>query len=410
VKEMMMDRWNEQMLDSLRLQGDPAADDAIRRILANEESGGMEMVFDEMDINDAIPAVTLFPIAADFFQLTDDLPPGTDLDRMRRGEEIFWRHAYAIALAVLAKCLPERFASPSLAVLLRTQADTRPQLFRRLLDTLHLVLNVSSCTGFGQGGRALITAQKVRLLHAGIRSVVRRMSPEFERRYGTPVNQEDMIAMIVGYSFTVLRGLRTLGVGLRRKEEEDFFYVWKVFGLMIGIHPPGEPYSMDYLPRDMADADLFMRQYSRRHYLDSSQNPEGITLITATLDLLRLMVPQPHRSLGFAVVSRIAMQELMGEDACRRVGIAPVRGHDFRKWMYLQAHHLLKPHHGRGAHVLPRIIFQDMIKGGYNGEVTIKMPVGLRKYFESVRAQDGGRTWTSQPSSSPARRVGEVKR
>lgn len=409
---MATHRWNTTFLDELRRQGDDGADEAVRRILANEESGPLEMLFEEMDVNDAIPAVTLFPEAGDFFRTTDELPPGIDLDRMKRGEEIFWRHAYGIALALLAKVLPERHAAPSMAVLLRTFASSRLRMYRRLFDTLQLALNVSSCTGFGPGGRALISAQKLRLLHSAIRHVVRRTKPEFERRYGAPVNQEDMIAIIVGSSFAVLQGLRSLGIGLQKNAEEDFYYVWKVFGLLIGIHPPGDPWSMDHLPPDLAAAELFYRNYGYRHYVPAALNPEGVALAEANLGFLRLMVPQPHRSLGFAVVSRIAMQELMGEDACRRVGVTPVRAHDLRKWLYLQGHHLLKPHHGRGAHVLPRIIFQDMIKGGVAGEVKIKMPVGLMKFFEAARTQSDELSprWTSATAESPVRRVGRTNR
>ena len=94
---------------------------------------------------------------------------------------------------MLAKSLPEGYAAPNLAQVLNLSGDLRNRTYKRLLATLQLVLNVSSCTGFGPGGRAVISAQKLRLLHAGTRYITRKARPHFEEKYGVPVNQEDML-------------------------------------------------------------------------------------------------------------------------------------------------------------------------------------------------------------------------
>ena len=68
----------------------------------------------------------------------------------------------------------------------------------------------------------MLEAQKLRALHAGVRRIVRHRLTDYEKRFGRPVNQEQMLATISGFSFETVRGLRQLGAGLSRKQEEDF--------------------------------------------------------------------------------------------------------------------------------------------------------------------------------------------
>jgi hypothetical protein len=373
---MTNDRWSDDFLDSLRAQGDPQADDAVRRILADAEEGAIRTLFRDMDSNDAVPPHSLFPAASDFFDATRDLPPGTDLTRIRRGEALFWRHAYLIALVLLAKSLPEGYAAPNLAIILNLSGDLRVKTYRRLLGTLQMVLNVASCTGFSPGGRAVITAQKLRLLHAGVRYATRRARPDFESRFGVPVNQEDMLGTVIGFSYLVLQGLRTLGAGLTASDEEDFFYTWRVFAHMMGIHPAGDAASMDHLPDAVEDAGRFYARYAQRHYVPAARNPDGVALGRAVRDMLRTMIPFPLRLVGFGVLPTIAMVDLMGADACARIGITPVPGHRILRWALVGVHRLFTPLEQAGGdhHRIARIIFQDMIGRSLGGEVTFTVP------------------------------------
>jgi hypothetical protein len=398
---MKSHHWNGAFLDTLRMQGDPHADEAFARILADGEESRIGSLFARMDTNDATPPGAIFPTASAFFEATGQLPPGVDLNRIQAGEALFWKHAYSIALVLLSKSLPEGYAAPNLAQVLNMSGDLRNRTYKRLLATLQLVLNVSSCTGFGRNGRAIISAQKLRLLHAGTRYITRKARPHFEEQFGVPVNQEDMLGTILGFSLLVLLGLRTLDAGLTKKEEEDYLYVWKVYGLMMGVHPPGEPNNWEYLPDDVADAEEFYRQYRRRHYVSASENPDGTALANANLDMLTKMIPRPLRWLGFGITPRLAMQDLMGAEACARIGIGPVRGHAFVKWLIVMLHRVLAPRRAAGPHRFAMIIFNDMITGAYGGEVTFTVPASLddmRKMVDQGRPQPAVQSSTPQPS------------
>lgn len=374
---MSTHRWSGTFLDSLKHQSDPLADAAFARIVADGEQSRIGQLFAGLDTNNAVPPADLFPQASEFIATTGRLPTWVDLKRIQDGEATFWKHAYGIALVLLAKSLPEGYAAPNLARVLNMSGDLRTRTYKRLLATLQLVLNVSSCTGFTPNGRAIISAQKLRLLHSGTRSIARRTITDFEARYGVPVNQEDMLGTILGFSLLVINGLRTLDAGLTREEEEDFLYTWKVFGIMMGIHPPGEPENPAYLPDDVADAEEFYRQYRRRHYVGPSENRDGVLLAAANLAMLTEMIPRPMRWLGFGIVPRIVMQDLMGAEACARIGIDPVRGHVFLKWFLTTVHRILAPKKKPTQHRLAKIIFGDMITGAYGGAVTFTVPASL---------------------------------
>jgi hypothetical protein len=374
---MTTSRWTTAFLDTLKQQGDPHADEAFARILANGEESRIGILFARLDTNDGTPPERLFPQASAFFEQTGRLPSWVDIRRIENGEATFWKHAYSIALVLLAKSLPEGYAAPNLAKILNMSGDLRTRTYKRLLATLQLVLNVTSCTGFTPRGRAVISAQKLRLLHAGTRYIVRKALPGFEQKYGIPVNQEDMLGTVLGFSLLVIQGLRTLGAGLSRKEEEDFLYVWKVFGVMMGIHPPGEHESLAYFPEDIPDAEEFYIQYRRRHYVEASENPDGVALGGANLAMLTGMIPRPLRWLGFGIAPQLAMQELMGAQACARIGIGPVRGHVFVRWLILTLHRVLAPRKSTTEHRLAKVIFGDMITGAYGGEVTFTVPASL---------------------------------
>ena len=373
-------RWTDEFLDSLRLQGDPLADEYLKLIIKDDEIGGITKLFSKMDSNDATPPDNLFPELAQFFKTTHDLPPGVDPDRIHRGEEVFSEHAFEGALVLLTKSLPEGYAAPNLSIILNISGDLRTHTYKRLLGTLQMLINVSASRGFQPGGRAVIVAQKLRLLHAGIRHLTYRYRPGFRAKYGVPVNQEDMLGTIMGFSYLVIMGLRRLDVGLTTAQEEDFFYVWRVFAHMMGIHPAGKPESVEHLADNVEDAGHFYEAYKRRHYVRASENPDGVALGASSLEMLQNMIPGFLRFCGFGLLPRLYMDELMGAEACERIRIRPVAGRVILKWILRHIHKLwgLFEQYDRTDHVrISQLIFQGMIDRAYDGQVTFTVPDSL---------------------------------
>jgi hypothetical protein len=187
-----------------------------------------------------------------------------------------------------------------------------------------------------------------------------------------------MLATIMGFSTLVIDGLRRLGVGLSDEEAEDYYYVWRIFAQMMGIHPEGEPDSFDYVPADVAEATAFYDSYKRRNFTGAEENPDGVYLSKVNLEMMESLIPWPLRLLAFGRMPVLAMQELLGEEGMVRVGIQPIIGHRTDRALF---HSLLRFTGGGGAeHFSSRfglLIFQDMIDHDRGGEMTFIVPENL---------------------------------
>jgi hypothetical protein len=371
---------DDAFLNQIRSRVDVQADACVTRLFAEGGAAGSAALFRHVTSNDAqLPKGAPAPLV-EFFATTRALPPGVDLARVGRGEQVWMKHAFPAALVLLAKSLPEGYAAKSFGEILSVSADLERHPYRRLLGVLQMVVNVSSPGGFGATGKAITTAQKMRLMHAAIRShVLKRLQPPFDAAgLGPPINFEDMLATVMGFSYLVIDGLRILGAALPPDEEEDLYYLWRTFAQLVGIHPEGRLESGEYVPANVAEAAEFYAAFKRRHYVDAAQNPKGVVLARDNLRMLQDLVPRAWRLAGFGVVPRIYMQDLIGAEGCARVGIAPVLGHRLLKAILLRlvrlSHRAIDAVPVRVDESVSRLLFQGLINRNWHGEVTFLIP------------------------------------
>jgi hypothetical protein len=378
-----MSKWSDDgFLDTLRGLGDETADACALELVGR---GNLAGLFRHADSNTESATTDAPAPIASFFERTRALPPGVDLQRVARGESLFETHAFPMALVLLARSLPEGYAAPNLARVLSLSGDLDHHPYRRLMGVLQMVVNVTTVRGFEDGGKAVVTAQKLRLLHAGIRHIARSSAQmsDFEARYGVPVNLEDMLGTIMGLSYLVIDGLPKVEVRLTRTEAEDMYYLWTVFARMMGIHPPGKPDSDDFVPRNLTEATEFYAAYARRHYVNAARNPQGVELARQNLRMLEDLVPPALRAVGLGVVPRIYMYELIGAEGCQRVGVRPFAGHGLLRTLCLDVcgalmRVLSQDNDSKNPHDhWSRALFQHMIDKQYGGEVTFLYPTDL---------------------------------
>jgi hypothetical protein len=153
--------------------------------------------------------------------------------------------------------------------------------YRRVAETAQFLLLVLAPGGLGEHGQALPAIQKVRLMHSAIRHLMRQRGRWDEPTHGAPICQEDMLGTIMALSWLVLHYLRRLNVAFTEAEAEDYLYLWRVVGAMIGCLP-------DQLPRTMAEAEELTFAIHRRHHQAS---PEGLAMTRALLDLHADLIP-----------------------------------------------------------------------------------------------------------------------
>jgi hypothetical protein len=370
-------------LDELRRQQDPDADATIARLIADGGAAAVGPMFQMVRANDdPLPADAPQPLK-DFMASSAGLPPWLDQGRIERGGRVFLRHALPAALVLLAGSLPRGYAAPCLCNILSISQDLQRHPYDRLMGVLQLLVNISDPRSFDPRGRAVVTAQKLRLLHAGVRSLVPRYRPNYEERFGAPVNHEDMLATIMGFSYLLIDGLRRLKTPFLPEQAEDLYYLWRVFALLMGIHPEGQPHDDSLIPASVAEAEEFYAAYVRRHDTPASENPYGEILTRNNLEMMQKLIPRPLWWLGFRWAPQICMTDILTPEELARVGFAPLPGHQPRKtlltlvlWLF-QGVMAVTPFSGR----LAALIFQGMIDQDRGGQVTFSIPftlLGLR--------------------------------
>jgi hypothetical protein len=377
-------KWSDQrFLESLRQVGDPPADRAVERLLADHGVARTNLLFSMLKADDTpLPADAPKPFL-EFMESTSDLPSGIDEARLKRGGEVFLRHAFSAAAVLLASSLPRGYAAPCLCEILSISRDLQKHPYDRLMGVLQLLVNISTPAAFKPRGRAIVTAQKLRLLHAGVRTIVPRLRPGYDERHGVPVNQEDRLATIMGFSYLVIEGLRRLQLPLTPDEEEDFYYLWKIFAQISGIHPDECLEDTRWIPGCVAEAGEFYASYVRRQDTGPDKNHYGVVLTQDNLDMMKDLIPKWLRWFGFGAAPRIAMTELLKPEELAKVGLAPLFGHQVVKGLLNLVLHLVQgfedvvPFSSR----LAALLFQDMIDRDREGQVEFKIPVtvwGLR--------------------------------
>lgn len=365
-------KWSDDaFLDGLRRQGDPQADAAVAQVVADGQKAFVGGFFKGLRANDTpLPHDTPQPLK-DFMSASAGLPPGLDTGRLQRGGEAFLRNGLPSVVVLLASSLPRGYAAPCLCEILSISRDLEGRPFDRLMGVVQLLINISDGDAFQPEGRAIVTAQKLRLLHAGVRRITRRTRAGYQEKYGVPVNHEDMLATIMGFSYLLVDGIGRLGLSMKPGEAEDLYYLWRVFALLMGIHPEGQPHDSSLIPADLTEAAEFYASFVRRNNTMPSANPKGIVLTEDNLSMMERLLPTPLRWIGFRFAPRIVMSELLQPDEMARVGVTPLAGHRMIKAVLAS---ILRIGQRAGEHDLfaariAHLILQGMVDVDRGGEV-----------------------------------------
>ena len=371
-----MREWTPELLAEMRRTGDPLADATLQRAMARGDVPRMNAIFRSFAADDVQVPADAPQEFLDFLRDTHQLPAGTDRARVGRGAQVMLEHATLCALVLLLKSLPSGYAAPRLADVLHLSHNLERRPYRRALGVLQMLVNISKPGAFTEGGAAVVTGQKLRLLHAGVRHVVRTRVPEFEQRFGTPISQLDLTFTLMTFSLMVIEGLDTLGIHWDEDEAGDYFQLWQAYGQLQGIRP-------EWMPRTLEEGRAFCAAYASE-LRPAAENPSGVALTLADLDMMRHLVPWPLRLLGLGSAPRVYLLRLLGEEAAARVGVTRSPGDRWTEalamrlpvlWQHLwQALEPEREAHDRVA----RLFFRTLIVGAWGSEVRFSVPEDLR--------------------------------
>lgn len=403
-------KWSDDaFLNQLRDLGDALADTCARDLPKVRE---LEGVFSKMRSDAALPSElpeafrTYLTQAQPSLDLSD--LDERDIARLRRGQQVLMTNALPAVLVLLTKSLQEGYQSPRLGKVLLMYGGLQKATYRRVLGVLQMLLQVCTPGSFERGpkarqafGDAALMAAKVRLMHAGMRRVARAKFEHFSSVYGgAPISLEDMLATLIGFSALVMDGFETLGVSLSPEDQESYYFVWRVYARTMGIHPPGQQKSWEYVPENLAEAREFYASYQRRHYRGRAENPEGAVLARANLRMLNRKMPP--------FMARIYMNQLMGSKACEALGVRPVSRFLFpatwallsfpRVWIALwRVIDRRKGGAAKHADLTARVLQRLVIMEYKEGVPTFRVPDNIEGIDEVVRGmKPGGTTGRAQ--------------
>ncbi len=253
-------RWTSGALEALRAVCDRPADDVAEQIYEDGDIAAINATLSAiLDNDDPIPP-GLPPLARDFFDATDDLPSWADPAKIRRAQELFAEDGIYITFGFFCSSLPQSYcAAHGAGVLTETGAllDRVPQ---RIFETAQFLFDVLDVGGLDPKGRGIRSAQRVRLMHAAVRRLLRHHVRWDAARLGEPINQEDLVGTLMTFSVVTYEAARRLGVTWSREEAEAWIHHWNVVGHFLGIDHASLPTGLD----DAQDLMEAIRQHQWR--------------------------------------------------------------------------------------------------------------------------------------------------
>ena len=322
-------KYTNAELDYLRTVGDPSADGLLAEI-AGTANGAAAQLAVVQAFYDTLLARKCFRIA-DFAgkpylgALTawsnGIALASPDKAAIARAGKFFKTHLFKIMVILSTSSLLEAFACAKGVRVLASTDFLSHDTNRRLKETLQFVMYVNEPDAFDEarGGTGLAAIRKVRLMHAAIRWLVPRRAPD---GWGTPINVEDLLGMLMGFSCVVIRDLPEFDVSLTSEQAADHIALWNEVGRMLGI-------PQERLPADLGEALALMHAVKSRQ---QGPSEAGRKMTDALLAY--------HASLlgDFYDVGTGAMRRLAGNYICDMLGVpnsdyadhSPMRDYVFR--------------------------------------------------------------------------------
>ncbi|MDY7230098.1 oxygenase MpaB family protein [Hyalangium rubrum] len=300
--------WSDDLLERPRQQCDPLADEAVSGLFQNGQVPAANTLMKQLVANEQVLPEQLPAGLRGYFEQSGRLPPWVDLGLLRKGEELFGRYGPQIVLSLLCSSLPSCYAAAKGVQVLHLTARLETDPYRRILETSQMIIDVMAPGGLESGGLGLRSAQKVRLMHAAVRHLIRR-SGQWNAEWGQPINQEDMAGTLLTFSSLILQSLKRMGCDFTPVESQAYYHAWRVVGFVMGLDERLMPTSAEEGERLMATIQI-------RHYRASA---EGQAMTRALLEMMQHMLPGN----AFDGMPATLTRYLVGDTTADLLGVPP---------------------------------------------------------------------------------------
>lgn len=243
------------------------------------------------------------------------LPEWMRPEDVSRAEDLFMAYGPLSCTLLFCASLPECYFLPHLAEVLHIAGQLEAHTEHRIRQTAAMVFPVMMKGGLTtpEGG-GIAQVLKVRLIHATIRHLILRGSPEAVtgrvpplappdagagvhqamaahgwdvERQGLPCNQLELAYTLLTFHYIFLKGMRTLREPLQPGDEQAFLHVWNVVGHLLGIRDELMPQGWDQAAAMFED----IQAEARSHKAEPDARPGlGRALMATMAQSIRIPV------------------------------------------------------------------------------------------------------------------------
>ena len=228
---------------------------------------------------------------------------------LEKGAEFFNTHGPRIILILYARSLLKQYAHTKAIQVLHKTRLLEQNPHRRIIETMQFVVDVMQPhwhkKGFFSRNHHLNTnhtgvqsIQKLRLVHAMVRYKLRHKMTNgkdkvWDKSWGEPINQEDMIFATHTFSTEVIQGLQEMGVQLNKEEIENYYQTWRLIGRALGVNH-------DLLPDNYEEGCKLQQIIYNRHF--TLPNEHGPVLAEALVNWFAETMPLFNRKTALTVI------------------------------------------------------------------------------------------------------------
>lgn len=251
-------------LDWARCVGDAPADKLVEEL--GPRCDWIELLATVGQNDDPLPS-HLPAALRTFLEEETGLPCWAHSELLRTAQWWADDHLHAIVTALFCATLPSAYAAQNGAFVAKSSRRSASELARFVFDVIE--------TGsLGSEGRAIRACQKMRLTHALARRQLRRSTHAAGQ---VPINQEDMLAALLGFSVLTLEAAKKLQTSSSRNGEEAYYQLWRAMSGLLGI-------SERLVPPTLAEAIVLADRIAARRV---SASTHGRQLTTTLMTVLK---------------------------------------------------------------------------------------------------------------------------
>jgi hypothetical protein len=272
-------------LNEMRQKGDPVADRAVEAVFNRSGVSAVNAVLQKLvRVDQPVPA-ELPDEVQKYLEETVNLPEWADMSKIERGQKLFEAFGLQITLCLFCASLPSSYAAAKAVKVLYLTAQLDTNARRRVMETGQFLIDVLSAGSLDENGKGRRTIQKVRLMHAAVRLLIKERGKQqpnlWHRDLGTPINQEDLAGTLLVFWYVVGEPMHRLGVQVSAEDKDAYLHLWNVIGHQLGVCD-------ELLVFDVTRANALVDLIRSRQFKAS---PEGQDMTRALLVLLDQLTP-----------------------------------------------------------------------------------------------------------------------